>query len=94
MFRFFTLFLLLYSTLFSVDLTITDGFEKINNFSLKYYYDENSLLNIEDIEKIDFLSVNTPLPGNNISDIINSAGISSDESSENKTERDFVVSLV
>jgi len=54
MFKIFTLFLLLYSTLFSADLTITDGFEESNNFSLKYYYDENSLLNIEDIEKIDF----------------------------------------
>ena len=46
---------LLYSTLLSADLTITDEFEKNNSFTLKYYYDENSLLNIEDIEKIDFI---------------------------------------
>ena len=54
MFKIFTLFVLLYSTLFSADLTITDGFEKSDNFSLKYYYDENSLLKIDDIETIDF----------------------------------------
>jgi diguanylate cyclase (GGDEF)-like protein len=54
MFKLFALFFLLYSTLFSADLTITDQFEKNDNFTLKYYYDENSLLNIEDIEKIDF----------------------------------------
>ena len=54
---------------------------------------KNKIESIEDIEKIDFLPVNTPLPNNNISDIINSAGISSDELSEHKTERDFSVSM-
>ena len=54
MFKFFTLFVLLYSTLFSADLTIANGFEKSDNFRLKYYYDKNSLLTIDDIEKIDF----------------------------------------
>ena len=53
-FKFFTLIVLFYSTLCSADLTIIDGFEKNDNFSLQYYYDENSLLNIDDIEKIDF----------------------------------------
>lgn len=48
---------------------------------------------IEDIEKIDFLPINKPLPGNNINDIMNSAGISSNESSDHKTERDFSVSM-
>lgn len=54
MFKFFTLFVLLYSTLWSADLIITDGFKKSDTFTLKYYYDENSLLTIDDIEKIDF----------------------------------------
>jgi len=54
MFKFFTLLVLLYSTLFSADLTITDGFQKSNNFTLKYYDDENSLLTIDEIEKIVF----------------------------------------
>ena len=54
MFKFFTIFILCYSTLFSADLTITDGFKKNDNFTLKYYDDENSLLTIDDIEKIDF----------------------------------------
>ncbi len=54
---------------------------------------KNRIESIEDIKKIDFLPINKPLPGNNISDIMNSAGISSDESSELKTERDFSVSM-
>jgi len=54
MFKFFTLFVLLYSTLWSSDLTLTDGFEKSDTFTLKYYDDETSLLAIDDIEKIDF----------------------------------------
>ncbi|RLA70806.1 MAG: GGDEF domain-containing protein [Epsilonproteobacteria bacterium] len=54
MFKFFTLFALFYSTLFSADLTIIDGFQKSDNFTLKYYDDENSLLTIDEIEKIDF----------------------------------------
>ena len=54
MFKFFTLFVLLYSTLLSADLTVADGFKKNDSFTLKYYYDENSLLDIDDIEKIDF----------------------------------------
>ncbi len=54
MFKFFTLFVLLYTALFSADLTITDGFKKSDSFTLKYYDDENSLLTIYDIEKIDF----------------------------------------
>lgn len=54
MFKFFTLIVLFYSTLWSADLTIIDGFEKSDNFTLHYYYDENSLLSIDDIEKIEF----------------------------------------
>ncbi len=54
MFKFFTLFILLYSTLFSADLTISDGFKKSDNFTLKYYDDESSLLTIDEIEKINF----------------------------------------
>ncbi len=54
MFKFFTLFILLYSTLFSADLTIIDGFKKSDNFTLKYYDDEKSLLTIDEIQKIDF----------------------------------------
>ena len=54
MFKFFTLFALFYSTLFSADLTIIDGFQKSDNFTLKYYDDKNSLLTIDEIEKIDF----------------------------------------
>jgi len=54
MFKLLTFFVLLFSSLQSADLTITDGFEKYDNFTLKYYYDENSLLKIDDIETIDF----------------------------------------
>jgi two-component system, sensor histidine kinase LadS len=49
-----TLFVLLYTTLFSADLIITDGFKESKHFSIKYYYDQNSLLNIDDIEQIVF----------------------------------------
>lgn len=54
MFKFFTLLILCYSALFSADLTITDGFKKSNNFTLKFYDDESSLLTIDEIEKINF----------------------------------------
>ena len=54
MFKFLALFVLLSSTLWSADLSITDQFEKSDNFTLKYYDDQNSLLSIDDIQNIDF----------------------------------------
>ena len=54
MFKLFTLFILLYSPLWSTALSITHDFKKSDNFTLQYYDDENSVLTIDDIEKIDF----------------------------------------
>ncbi len=54
---------------------------------------ENRIKSIENIEKIDFLPINKPLPGSNISDLMDSVGISFEESSEHKTERNFSVSM-
>ena len=54
---------------------------------------KNRIESIENIEKVDFLPINKPLPENSINDLMNSVGISFDESSERKTERNFSVSM-
>jgi len=54
MFKFLTLCILLYSTLWSADITIIDGFKKNDNFTLKYCDDRSSLLTVDDIEKKNF----------------------------------------
>jgi diguanylate cyclase (GGDEF)-like protein len=41
-------------SLFSADITIEDGFKKNDNFSFKYYLDKKSLLEIDDIQNIEF----------------------------------------
>ena len=54
MFKYLTLCIVLYSTLWSADITITDGFKKNDNFTLKYCDDRSSLLTVDDIEKKNF----------------------------------------
>lgn len=52
-FRFFTLFFVLYTSL-SASLIVHDGFTKSDNFTIKQYYDESSVIKIEDIVTKEF----------------------------------------
>ena len=54
MFRKIFVLLLLYTVTLHATVTLTNEKTKYDNFSLHYFYDESALLDINDIEKIDF----------------------------------------
>jgi len=54
MFRKILVFLLLFSVVLQANVTLTDETVEYDNFSIQYFYDESTKLNIDDIEKIEF----------------------------------------